>query len=206
MYNPKNFQMKKNNIKPNQIKTTRVIKILCILILTLLRPTITISQSINYSCKSNTKQKVTVKVTTTINSIENTSNKISVHKYVLNLSDKSKKVFTLYTYKNKVHVQDKGSIKVDPTKDPVIFSNPHSNIYSVHIPDAFSNAHLILLNHTTINGHSFYKYEVNTDLQENFISEVIFDNNLDLDELKIKFKNAECRCTKSNITIPLRQK
>lgn len=206
MYNRETSQMKKNNIKIMQTKASTISKVVLIIVSIIIMPSITASQSLNYSCKSNAKQKVTLRVTSSTNFIENSSDRAIVYKYVLNIGNKLVKVFFLYSHQNKLHILEKEPTKINPADDQVIFSKPKLNIYAIHTPGLFSNAHLVLLSHATINDHSFYKYEVNTDLHENFISEVMFDNNLHLDELKIKLKNTECRCTKSNINIPLLQK
>ena len=113
--------------------------------------------------------------------------------------------FFLYKFKGNLFILDETSTELNHAKDQVLFSFPHQESYKVNIPGFMEKSTLVLFNFTTINGMSFYKYDVMSSKSDFNILELIFDRDLDISEMKCSYLGSTCSFTKANITIRLRQ-
>lgn len=114
--------------------------------------------------------------------------------------------FFLYKFKGNLYILDGTSTKLNHTKDQILFSLPHQESYNINVPGFMEKSALVLLNFTTINGVSFYKYDVMSSSDDFKILELIFDKDLDISELKFSHNGSTGSFTKANITIRLRQR
>lgn len=168
--------------------------------------TFSYGQKLEYNCKSNENLSVSVNVTPALQPLDYQKKKIYIVKYEISAGSQRAASFFIYKYESKLYVLDGSSFKLNPSIDPVLFSYPHQNSYELSLSGIFENTASTLLNYTTINGVSFYKYNIMSPKKSLNITELIFDKNMDINEMKIASGNATCSCTKSNVIIKLRQR
>ncbi len=168
--------------------------------------TISYGQKLEYNCKSSENLSMSINVTPALRPLDYQTKKIYIVKYDISSETQGSVSFFLYKYDSKLYVLDGSSTKLNPSQNQVLFSKPHEGSYSLNLGGMFENTTLALLNFTTINGESFYKYQVMSAKKGLNITELIFDKNMDINEMKITSGNATCSCTKSNVIIKLRQR
>jgi hypothetical protein len=165
-----------------------------------------LSQKLKYKCTSPKGKTSSILVTPASQPLNYLGKDIYINKVDVNLGPESVASFYSYKYNNNLYVLDKNCSKLNPSKDPVLFSIPYKETFRLNLPEVFENAGFLLLKYTSINGEKFYKYEVSSQNSNFKTSEIIFDKDLDINELKFSAKGHSCSCTKSNITIRLRQR
>lgn len=163
-------------------------------------------QKLNYKCTSFRGHSGKLLVTPAKKPIKYQKGNIFVNKYVLSMEGQNSLSFFLYKYKNRLHIIEKFENKISPETDQVLFSMPALESYSLSSPSFLEKSALVLINSTNVNGIGFYKYDVMTNQPNLKLSEIIFDRNLDIAELKMAAGSSTCTYTKSNITIQLRQR
>jgi len=181
-------------------------KIILFVVLSLYFTSVSYGQKVEYKCISNGKSAARIKVTRAEGPLDYQKSKIYITKYEAFVGKELATSFYLYKHNGKLYVLGASSSKLNPTTDPILFSQPHQGSYSLNLNGIFEETASVLLNYTSINGESFYKYDVMSPKKQTNITELIFDKNMDINELKITASNSNCCCTKSNITIRLRQR
>jgi hypothetical protein len=159
-----------------------------------------------YSCKTANGSLAKLIVTPSSKPLSYQNTNVVINKYDLTLGKNLVSSFYLYKFANKLHVLEGTAGKLNHTKDQVLFSIPHQESYRLNVPGLLDKSALVLMNYTTINGVSFYKYDVMSSKAEFNINQLIFDKDLDINELKFTAQESSCSCTKANITIRLRQR
>lgn len=166
-------------------------------------------QKLSYNFKSisgNQLKNAKLIVTPSSKPLRYQNTNVVIQKFELvNGSDKLASFF-LYKFKGKLFILEGTSTMLNHTKDKVLFSIPHQESYSINVPGFLEKSALVLLNFTTINGVSFFKYDVMSSKTDFNFLELIFDKDLDISELKFSYKGSTGSFTKANITIRLRQR
>ena len=166
------------------------------------------SQKLSYNFKSSngSNQNTHLIVTPSSKPLRYLNTNIMIQKFDLVHSSEKLMSFFLYKFKGKLYILDGASTKLNHTKDQVLFSIPHQESYAINVSGFMENSVLALLNFTTINGVSFYKYDVMSSKSDFNILELIFDKDLDISEMKFSYHGHSGSFTKANITIKLRQR
>jgi hypothetical protein len=163
-----------------------------------------LGQNLEYKCKALSGNKIFLDVMPGAKPLIYNKKKVFLNKFTLSDGKTEAISFYLYKYLDKLFILDHAAASLNHTKDQVLFSVPHLQSYKLDIAGFLENSTTVLNKFITINGNSFYTYSIlgpNNKLQ---VTEIIFDKNLDINELKITSGSNLCVCTKANITIRLR--
>lgn len=162
------------------------------------------AQSISYKCTHLGKTKIEWKTTQGSKPIKYQGNTVVIVKN--ELKQNGKIVFNFYTYRfnNRLYILDGSNSKLNYTKDDVLFELPQPQELKFSVKNVMEKATLMLNRFITVNGNSFYTYDVYSKQQDINIAKLIFDQNYNITEVELTDNINGCSCTRPNIKIQLR--
>jgi hypothetical protein len=174
------------------------------IILLLLISKNSLGQNLEYKCRALAGKNIFLDVTPGSKPLMYNNKKVYLNKFSLSHGNSEAISFYLYKYLDKLFILDHTATSLNHAKDQVLFSVPHLQSYKLDIAGFLENSTTVLNKFITINGNSFYTYSILSPDNKLQVTEIIFDKNLDISELKITSGANLCVCTRANITIRLR--
>lgn len=163
-----------------------------------------LGQNLEYKCRALAGKNIFLDVTPGSKPLTYNSKKVYLNKFTISHGNSEAISFYLYKYLDKLFILDYKATSLNHSTNQVLFSIPHQQSYNIDIAGFLENSTTVLNKFATINGNSFYTYSILSPNKKLQVTELIFDNNLDINELKITSGANLCVCTKANITIRLR--
>lgn len=158
-----------------------------------------------YKCTKLDKKTVELVVTSPKSAMKYLGKDVFLTKYELKYSGKAISSFFTYKFNSKLYYLDGDKTSLNHSKDPVLFDLPNRGYYTIKQAGIFEGVTLLYDKMLDINNYVLYFYKVNTTSTAPIqISEIVFDKNLAISEIKLKSNQGTCSCTKSNITITLK--
>ncbi|MCE2961899.1 MAG: hypothetical protein ACK5UE_00830 [Chitinophagales bacterium] len=174
------------------------------IILLLLIAKNSLGQNLEYKCRALSGSKIFLDVTPGSKPLIYNKKKVLLSKFTLSDGKTESISFYLYKYLDKLYILDHTATSLNHAKDQVLFSIPHQQYYKLDIAGFLENSTTVLNKSINLNGNSFYTYSILSPDNKLQATEIIFDKNLDINELKITAGSNLCVCTKTNITIRLK--
>jgi len=158
-----------------------------------------------YNCTKLDNQTVELDINSPKTAIKYLGKDVFITKYELKLSGQTISTFFTYKYNSKLYYLDGDKTSLNHTKDPVLFDLPNRGYYLINQSGVFEGVQLLFDRMLDINNYVLYFYKVNTNSTASIqLSEIVFDKNLAISEIKLKSNQGDCSCTKSNIKITLK--
>lgn len=165
-------------------------------------------KTIEYQCYDiDAVLPVSLTVTLSSEPMEYFGQSFYILKYDLKIGTLLNHSFYTYKFNRKLYLLDQGATSLNYTKDQVLFDINQEERMLNKVSGIFDNVDLTLDDKLVINDKEFYYYNAG-DINFSYftISQMVFDKNLDINQIEVKSYIGTTQCVLKNIVISLPEK